>query len=52
MDEQAVVYLIDDEPCLLRALKRLVQGEGTQSWPSSLQRTSCTTTIRPGQAAW
>jgi two-component system response regulator FixJ len=28
MDEHAVVYLIDDEPCLLRALQRLLQAEG------------------------
>lgn len=28
MNEQAVVYLVDDEPCLLRALQRLVQAEG------------------------
>ncbi len=28
MSEQAVVFLIDDEPCLLRALQRLVQGDG------------------------
>jgi FixJ family two-component response regulator len=28
MNEQAVVYLIDDEPCLLRALQRLLQAEG------------------------
>jgi FixJ family two-component response regulator len=28
MDEEAVVYLVDDEPCLLRALQRLLQAEG------------------------
>jgi len=28
MNEQATVYLIDDEPCLLRALQRLLQAEG------------------------
>jgi|AraplaDrversion2_2_1032049.scaffolds.fasta_scaffold06793_5 FixJ family two-component response regulator len=28
MDEEAVVYLVDDEPCLLRALQRLLQTEG------------------------
>jgi FixJ family two-component response regulator len=28
MNERAVVYLIDDEPCLLRALQRLLQAEG------------------------
>lgn len=28
MNEQAVVYVIDDEPCLLRALQRLLQDEG------------------------
>jgi FixJ family two-component response regulator len=27
MNEQTVVYLIDDEPCLLRALQRLLQAE-------------------------
>jgi FixJ family two-component response regulator len=28
MDDEAVVYLIDDEPCLLRALQRLLQADG------------------------
>lgn len=28
MNEQAVVYLVDDEPCLLRALQRLLQADG------------------------
>jgi FixJ family two-component response regulator len=28
MDEQALVYLVDDEPCLLHALQRLLQAEG------------------------
>jgi FixJ family two-component response regulator len=28
MNEIAMVYLIDDEPCLLRALQRLLQAEG------------------------
>jgi FixJ family two-component response regulator len=28
MDDEAVVYLIDDEPCLLRALQRLLQAGG------------------------
>jgi FixJ family two-component response regulator len=28
MNEMAMVYLIDDEPCLLRALQRLLQAEG------------------------
>ncbi|MGZ5182389.1 MAG: response regulator transcription factor [Ramlibacter sp.] len=28
MNEQAVVYLVDDDPCLLRALQRLLQAEG------------------------
>jgi FixJ family two-component response regulator len=28
MNDDAVVYLIDDEPCLLRALQRLLQAEG------------------------
>ena len=28
MNEQAVVYLVDDEPCLLRALQRLLEAEG------------------------
>jgi FixJ family two-component response regulator len=28
MNEHAVVYLVDDEPCLLRALQRLLQAEG------------------------
>lgn len=28
MNELAVVYLIDDEPCLLRALQRLLEAEG------------------------
>ena len=28
MNEQAVVYLVDDEPCLLRGLQRLLQAEG------------------------
>jgi FixJ family two-component response regulator len=27
MNEQSVVYLVDDEPCLLRALQRLLQDE-------------------------
>ena len=28
MSEQPVVYLVDDEPCLLRALQRLLEAEG------------------------
>jgi len=28
MNEQPVVYLVDDEPCLLRALQRLLEAEG------------------------
>lgn len=28
MNEQPVVYLVDDEPCLLRALQRLLESEG------------------------
>jgi FixJ family two-component response regulator len=28
MNEIAMVYLVDDEPCLLRALQRLLQAEG------------------------
>ena len=28
MNEQAVVYLVDDEPCLLHALQRLLQADG------------------------
>lgn len=28
MNEQAVVYLVDDDPCLLRALQRRLQAEG------------------------
>jgi len=28
MNEQSVVYLVDDEPCLLRALQRLLEAEG------------------------
>jgi FixJ family two-component response regulator len=28
MNEQALVYLVDDEPCLLRALQRLLEAEG------------------------
>jgi FixJ family two-component response regulator len=37
MNEQAVVYLIDDEPCLLRALQRLLEAEGyaTQAFSSA-----------------
>jgi FixJ family two-component response regulator len=37
MNEQAVVYLIDDEPCLLRALQRLLEAEGyaTQAFASA-----------------
>ncbi|ALK96555.1 hypothetical protein AB595_13660 [Massilia sp. WF1] len=37
MNEQAMVYLIDDEPCLLRALQRLLEAEGlmVQAFPSA-----------------
>jgi FixJ family two-component response regulator len=31
MNEQPVVYLVDDEPCLLRALQRLLQAEGHEA---------------------
>jgi FixJ family two-component response regulator len=31
MNEQPVVYLVDDEPCLLRALQRLVQTDGHEA---------------------
>ena len=50
MNEQPVVYLIDDEPCLLRALERLLQAEGfaVQAFPSAEDFLRAHDPSRPG----
>ncbi|MGB9108306.1 MAG: response regulator [Telluria sp.] len=50
MNEQAVVYLVDDEPCLLRALQRLLQAEGhvVQAYTSAEEFLCAHEPSRPG----
>lgn len=50
MNEQAMVYLVDDEPCLLRALQRLLQAEGlaVQAFPSAEEFLRAHEPSRPG----
>lgn len=50
MNDQAVVYLIDDEPCLLRALQRLLEAEGyaTQAFASAEDFLRAHDPARPG----
>jgi FixJ family two-component response regulator len=50
MNEQAVVYLVDDEPCLLRALQRLLQAEGlaVQAFESAEEFLRAHEPARPG----
>ncbi len=50
MDEQAVVYLVDDEPCLLRALQRLLQADGhaVQAFGSAEEFLRAHDPARPG----
>lgn len=50
MNEQSVVYLVDDEPCLLRALQRLLQAEGlaVQAFASAEEFLRAHEPSRPG----
>jgi two-component system response regulator FixJ len=50
MNEEAVVYLIDDEPCLLRALQRLLEAEGhaVQAFESAEEFLRAYEPSRPG----
>ena len=50
MNEQSVVYLVDDEPCLLRALQRLLQAEGlaAQAFASAEEFLRAHDPSRPG----
>lgn len=50
MDEHPVVYLVDDEPCLLHALQRLLQAEGhaVQAFESAEEFLRAEDPSRPG----
>jgi two-component system, LuxR family, response regulator FixJ len=50
MDEHPVVYLVDDEPCLLHALRRLLQAEGhaVQAFESAEEFLRAEDPSRPG----